>query len=317
MANIALLNRCNLKCPYCFASSYTGTEREDISEEAFEKALAFVANDREVGLIGGEPFLHKKINDFLEELQFDARFFRVTIYTNGIFIENSLGALRDRKFNLLINVNSRRDIGEKYFEKLKNNIGALLYVMPRDRITLGINVYEQNQDFSDFLEVVKEYGFKKIRVSLVIPHDKSEGAMAYFARMKNTLLSLYKDLKTLGVSPCYDCNVIPECVFTKEEREFLQTLSFESEYEREIFLGKRPVCSPIVDIYPDLTATRCFGMYDSEKVKITDFKNIEDLKNYFFMKIDSKLVHNPSKHECQSCYKYNTFGCFGGCLCYK
>ena len=53
------------------------------------------------------------------------------------------------------------------------------------------------------------------------------------------------------------------------------------------------------------------------KVKIDDFENIQDLKNHFFMEIDSKMVHILSKDECKDCYKQKVFGCFGGCLCYK
>ena len=88
-------------------------------------------------------------------------------------------------------------------------------------------------------------------------------------------------------------------------------------YERAIFMGERSVCSPVIDLYPDLTATRCFGCYGNLKVSIKDFKNINDLKNHFFMEIDSRLVHNYSRPECKDCYKFKTFACFGGCLCYK
>ena len=61
MANIALLNRCNLRCPYCFADNYTEGEREDINMDNFLSLLDFSADDREVGIIGGEPLLHKNI----------------------------------------------------------------------------------------------------------------------------------------------------------------------------------------------------------------------------------------------------------------
>ena len=134
--------------------------------------------------------------------------------------------------------------------------------------------------------------------------------------MKGALISLCKELKKLNVSPCYDCNAIPECVYTKKEKEFLATLPFESEFERRIFVGEASVCAPIVDIYPDKTATRCFGM-SNYKVKIDDFKNINDLKNHFFLVLDTKLVHKLSSKKCEGCYKQRVFGCFGGCLCYK
>ena len=317
MANIALLNRCNLKCPYCFADNYTASEREDISIDTFLRLLDFSETDREVGIIGGEPLLHKNIDTFLEILKNDMRFMRATVFTNGIFIDKHLSSLIHPKFILLINVNDTSDIGKINFERVDNNINLLINNGMQKNITLGINVYKENQDFSDFLYLVKKYGFTKVRLSVVIPHDKSEGGISYFYKMKPTLFKLYKELKELNASPCYDCNAIPECVYTDEEKAFLKTLPFVNDYERAIFMGEKSVCSPVIDLYPDLTATRCFGCYDNLRVKIEDFKNISDLKNHFFMEIDARLVHKYSRQECKDCYKYKTFACFGGCLCYK
>jgi MoaA/NifB/PqqE/SkfB family radical SAM enzyme len=315
MANIALLNRCNLKCPYCFANDYTESKGDDINVDTFLELLDFVAPDREVGLIGGEPLLHEKIDTFLEILDNDYRFRAVTLFTNGIYIDKHIDYLKSPNLIILINVNSKEQIG-KLFDKVDNGIELLINQGMKNSITLGINIYKENQDFSDILYLAKKYGIKKIRVSVVIPQDKSEGGINYFYRMKNTLLSLCRELKEIGACPYYDCNAVPECIYTDEETEFISSLPFNSEYEREIFMGKRSVCSPVIDIYPDKTATRCFGCYDN-KVKIEDFKSILDIRNYFFMQIDSRLVHNYSRKECKDCYKHKTFGCFGGCLCYK
>jgi len=317
VANIALLNRCNLRCPYCFANNYTADERQDIDIAKFGELLDFCAPEREVGIIGGEPLLHPNFDTLAEILAYDMRFMRVTVFTNGIFINKHLDALLNRKFHLLINVNSKADTSSAAFESVDNNIDMLITAGMKENITLGINVYQKNQDFSDFLYLVKKYGFKKIRVSVVIPHDKSQGGISYFKSMKKTLFSLYESLKELDCCPCYDCNAIPECVYSAREKAFLRTLPFANEYERAIFMGERSVCSPVIDLYPDGTATRCFGCYDMDRVNISEFKSINDLKNYFFMKIDSRLVHKLSRQECEKCYKYKTFACFGGCLCYK
>jgi sulfatase maturation enzyme AslB (radical SAM superfamily) len=316
MANIALLNRCNLKCKYCFADNYTGKEREDITLETFNKLLSFASQDREVGIIGGEPLLHKNIDTFLDILKNDMRFVRATIFTNGVYIDKHLPSLIHPKFIVLVNVNSPKDIGKSAFDKLDENIELLIENGMKRNVTLGINVYEENQDFTDFLYLVRKYTFNKIRVSVVIPSEKSEGGIDYFYKMKPTLFKLYKELKELGVSPCYDCNAIPECVYTNEEKAFLETLPFANDYERAIFMGERSVCSPVIDLYPDLTATRCFGCYDDLKVDIKDFKSLSDLSNFFFKEIDAKRVHTLSRPECMDCYDYKTFKCYGGCLCY-
>ena len=317
MANIALTNKCNLKCSYCFACDYREGEGENLTLSDFENILDFCAPDGEVGLIGGEPLLHKEIDKFLDILSWDDRFKRVTLFTNGLLIKEHIEALFIPKLTVLINVNSSKDISTLAFQRVREGIEALVKRGMGHQITLGINVYEENQDFSDFLSIVKEYGFKKIRLSVVIPNERQGSGIDYFYKMKPTLLALYRELAALSCAPCYDCNAIPECVYTEEEKAFLQTLPFANEYERQIFMGERSVCSPVIDIYPDYSATRCFGCYGMKKADIRDFKCITDLRNHFFMEIDSKLVHSYSRKECKDCYKHKTFACFGGCLCYK
>lgn len=316
MANIILTSRCNLSCEYCFAHELTESDAGDIKMDDFMQILDFAGADGEIGLIGGEPLLHKQINDFISILndRYDVR--RVLLFTNGIFLDRLDMRLLLSKTSVLVNVNSSSVIGSVAYEKMKNNICALLDFLPKSRVTLGINIYKENQDFGDLVSLIRELGVKRVRVSVVIPKDKGEGAFGYFARMKKTLLSLVKTLGSLGVCPAYDCNAIPECVYTKKEKELLASLPYENELERKIFMGEASVCAPIVDIYPDKSAARCFGMSEY-KVKIDDFENINDLKNHFFMEIDARLVHKRSKDACKNCYKNKVFGCFGGCLCYK
>lgn len=316
MANIALTSRCNLSCKYCFANELVDSATADITMENFIKALEFSLSDGEIGLIGGEPLLHKRINEILSILISTPEIRRVTLYTNGIYLNKIKKENIHHKIHFLVNVNSRDDIGEKSFNAVKSNVKDLLYYTTKDRVTLGVNIYKEKQDFTDILSMLDELSFERVRLSVVIPRDKSEGAFSYFMRMKPTLLSFCMQLGERGIAPCYDCNAIPECVYTSEEKELLTSLPYESEHEKRIFMGEASVCAPIVDIYPDMKASRCFGMSEY-KVSIEDFKSINDLKNHFFMEIDSRLVHKASKEQCKECYKQKIFGCFGGCLCYK
>ncbi|MBO5313202.1 MAG: radical SAM protein [Clostridia bacterium] len=317
MANIALLNRCNLRCPYCFADNYIADEGSDISLSTFKELLDFSATDREIGIIGGEPLLHKQFDEMAEILTNDYRFSKITVFTNGVFIDKHIDALSGGRIRLLVNVNSGNDIGSVAFDRMDRGLELLFERGMGAYVSLGVNVYKEEQDFSDIIYLIKKYGLRHLRLSVVIPKDKSEGGIPYFLRMKPTLMKLYEELVRLRVCPCYDCNAIPECVYTEQERELLARLPFDSQMERDIFMGKRSVCSPVIDLYPDYTATRCFGCYDMLRADVRDFDNITDLRNYFFMMLDSKLVHSYSWDMCQKCYKYKTFGCFGGCLCYK
>jgi uncharacterized radical SAM superfamily Fe-S cluster-containing enzyme len=59
ISNIAIVNYCNLKCPYCFADN----EQENpiyMSLENYIKTLDFILKNPVdgIGILGGEPTLH-------------------------------------------------------------------------------------------------------------------------------------------------------------------------------------------------------------------------------------------------------------------
>mgnify|MGYP003313974964 CR=1 FL=1 len=60
MANIAILNYCNLKCEYCFADDMIQEESTSIIIEDYQRILEFLSRGPQnyVGIIGGEPTLH-------------------------------------------------------------------------------------------------------------------------------------------------------------------------------------------------------------------------------------------------------------------
>ena len=72
MANIMMTDVCNLRCPYCFANEFVNKDRNEISEEAFDKAVDFIVGDgshSSVGLIGGEPTIHSNFEYLVTFMQ--------------------------------------------------------------------------------------------------------------------------------------------------------------------------------------------------------------------------------------------------------
>ena len=76
-------------------------------------------------------------------------------------------------------------------------------------------------------------------------------------------------------------------------------------------------CSPVVDIRQDLTAVRCFGLSDCTKTKISDFKSLADLRNYYINEVDSYAYKIGVSDECKDCYRRKTLRCSGGCYAFK
>ena len=321
MANIMITKKCNLACPYCFANEFVNAEKSenmDITIENFQKILDFIVGDgsvKSVGLIGGEPTCHKNFDDILDILIDDVRVENVTVYTNGILLEHHIEKLNHPKIHLLVNSNdlSYNEILQKQFLKSLDKVFCVM----GDRTILGANYYKPDYDYDYILRLVEKYQCKKLRVSVSVPNKKDYNyqPLEYFRHIKPFIFKFFLELKVRGVLPYLDCNIFPACLVTAEDMLLLDEFGAENPLS---ILKNRPVgCVPVIDIMPDFTAVRCFGLSEYTKVNINEFASISDLRNYYLRSFDAYAVNTFHSEQCEDCYKYKTMKCFGGCLIYK
>jgi len=322
MPNIMLTYGCNLKCPYCFANEFVNKKSSYITEENFVKAVEFLTREdtARIGLIGGEPTLHPKFRDFLEYLIANRRVAEATIYTNGILLDRYTNQVISPKFRLLVNCNSPEEIGPENFEKLRGNLLTLIneHYM-RDRMNLGINLYRDDLDYSYIISLLKECGLHRVRISLTVPDFSTCGgvkALEHFRSRKDFLLRFLHDMQDNDILPYYDCNKPPYCIWTDEEKDWLE--SYVGRYGVESnLIGDHSFCFPVIDILPDLQAVRCFGMSEYEKVRIEDFSGVSEIAGYFLNHIDAASYQIPAAEECKDCRKRQTRKCTAGCIGFK
>ena len=323
MANIMITEKCNLRCPYCFANEFVGKSTEDISLTSFKKALDFSLTNSEetIGIIGGEPTIHKQFRGMLKLIIEDNRIQRCTLFTNGILIDKYIKELTHPKFNLLINCNAPQDIGEEQFNRMVHNIAKFTgeYYMG-DRITLGINMYHPNFSYEYILELLKQYNFKYVRTSISVPNSeqlRNKSALDYFYEMKPYVLKFYYDALDAGIIPFYDCNAMPQCIFEKHEIETLEQKLIATGNEDRNLLCDLTTCEPVIDILPDLSVIRCFALSEYEKAKISDFNTIFEARAYFNNCFDTLGYHVCTDKKCSDCYERKTMKCSGGCYAFK
>ena len=313
MANVILTNVCNLSCPYCFAGALRSLDRKFISRETFDRAAAFLlkSHSNEIGLIGGEPTLHPEFGDILRKSA--DLFGRVFVYTNGVYLEHFFpDALRDN-ICYLVNVNSSQVIGKKYFYRIEHMLDTAAQSDMIAQFALGVNVYEPDQNFDDVLHLCETLGMNGLRLSVVVPDNAGEERRNWFLRLKPALMRLYGELSRRNIVPKYDCNIVPPCVFTQQELDFIRTLPGNSSDIARL-TGEMAVCRPVVDIYPDLTVARCFGMSRYRNHHIDEFNSLDDIIRFFLYEIDGRLLYADSDKQCQECYRRKTLQCSGGCL---
>ena len=337
MANIMLTDICNLRCPYCFANEFVNKSANEISIENFKRALDFIATEpnAKLGLIGGEPTIHTQFAELLKIVISDPRYKDVVLFTNGVKFEEFANELSHPKFHILLNCNSPKDIGQKAFDKMVANLDLMVnkYYM-HDRVTLGINIYKPDFDFDYILELLKKYNFQRVRMSITVPNTSEKrdfNVKDYFSSIKPRFKEFIYAMLSNDIMPTYDCNKMPTCVLTEKEMMEFNELITKRQRDREMRrLPPLPMphvssaintdvvnCAPVVDIRQDLTAVRCFGLSDCTKVKISDFKSLPDLRNYYMNEIDHYAFKFGIDNECENCYRRKTLRCTGACIAFK
>lgn len=323
MPNISLTFRCNLRCPYCFAHEFIESCTPDISLANFDAAVEFCtrAAPVHIGLIGGEPTLHARFGDMLRRLSANPRVLGVTVFTNGILAERFAEELSHPKVSLLVNWNPPEEIGEAAFEKIRRGVDELVVARGMgNRVNLGLNLHGRDMEYGYMLDLLERYGLRKVRISLCIP-DFPQGCDAdvleYFRERAPFLMRMFKDMDARGVLPYYDCNRPPVCVWTYEERRWLEEYAMRHGAKAEALADAGSFCRPVIDIMPDLSAVRCFGMAHFGKVSIADFPSLPELEAHFMRQIDRRAFRIYDAPECENCHLRRRWLCCQGCMGFK
>lgn len=310
---------CNQKCPYCFASEFVNVGKNDMTFENFVKATEFILTEKDekrlgkIGIIGGEPLLHPQFDKFVSYLVNKKEINRITIYTNGVLLEEHMDVLLNDKVGLLINVNAPNDVGSVNFDKTTKAIDLLVNKYgKRNRLTIGLNIYD-NIDYSFFINIAEKFEIPRVRLSIVVPaYGKKKRGFEHFLALKNKVLEITKALLLRDIKFGFDCNWPVQCMWTAEEIEDLRLMGLCSD-SRDLIPLNHSCCSPVIDILPDLMAIRCFGLSDKTKMNIEQFRTISDLRQHYVRCIDIILAQNPLIEKCNECHLFMS-KCYGGCL---
>lgn len=314
--NIMFNNYCNLHCKYCFAS-LEPKKRIDISDENLKYYIEFckTSNFRHLRILGGEPTLHPKFTEHLYNAVNDSFFQGVRLFSNAINLNKEMAQiLAHPKGSVLVNLNHPDDIGEKLYEKTLENLAWLIrFYMDkhiRPAITLGINIYSPDFDYDYILEATKLFHLERIRYSITVPNDHEKKIdRAYYQSFVPRLVEFLTECSKNNIMTTSDCNTAPKCVYSHDQ-------IIELLYGRHNILHKE-ICSPVMDVRPDLQVSRCFAFEDKIMVNLKDFKNYREINDFFRSKVDVHRFELPTYSDCPECQWFQKKRCQGGCLAYK
>jgi len=331
MANLVINTFCNLRCPYCFAEDEKAVYvNEEMNMDTVKQAVEFITRtEGRVGVIGGEPTFHSRFREIMYYLFDNPKVTSITLYTNGTNLAKYKDILINPKVGMLINLNANGICSDQKVAEIVRDAKEIvdgkalrgLY----GQVNLGINIYSPEQKIDYIFDAATTLGVNRLRFSTSIQQfelNNTPNPLEYFRKMKSKLIEFFDKCLRNGIIAGEDCNFIPWCILTDEEREKYNTgfANLAQQYGTDFQpLGANNAClsgGHPIDIHPDLTLSRCFGMSEYTKTPVTMFRNLNDVHAYFRNQYDAPSMMLHMSSECDSkCENY--LACSGSCLKYK
>ena len=276
MPNIAITSYCNLHCPYCFAQQMMNENNiNNISLEMFDKILEWIQpyvaeTQNRTGIIGGEPTLHPQFEQIMEKISAFCykNNSKSILFTNGIYLTENLFKFIPDNMRILINYNHPDYLTKENQAQLNNNLDFLYSIgwLP-DKVTLGINLCEEINDYNYFKETIKKYNCYKFRMAVTYP-VKGQDLNQYYLNMKNKFLEMIQFAIDMNLDKIdMDCK-IPINYFNEEEQKLIYQIIPEEKYNES--------CHPEYEIFSNFTMSSCFAHY--KVINCNRWNNFKEFK---------------------------------------
>ncbi len=313
MPNILLTQKCIRSCPYCFARKHMhdAPPKDILKWEDLIYIIDFFQSggDNGISLLGGEPFLHPDIVDYI--LYIIDRGLHVTVFTSGVvgekIMSDAISKFEDinpQMLSFVVNLNNPK---ETTFSE-NETVGRFLEVFSR-YTALSINVFKLNFDYSYALNAINKYGLQKhIRLGLAHPIPGKKNMCIKpdrLEKMAEELMNYLPTFEAFDIHVGFDCGM-PMCIFTDDELGKLYKHSLG-----QVNFG----CGPAIDIGPDLSVWACFPLSSYNKKSLLEFQNHEELCKFFEGFHNMVRVENGGIFEkCDYCEFRKKNLCAGGCI---
>ena len=307
--NVMLTAFCNRKCSYCFASKEMSRyrnkrENTEMSPENLNIVIKFLKKSgiTDFRMIGGEPTLYSRFKEIYNMISDSG--FTITIFTNGIFDKNKRIFLSQKEnLNILLNVNHPKDYIKGMWKTVLRTIIEL-----NEKITLGFNIYKIDFNPHFLLDLIEKYKIHQRKIRLGIANPILSGNNVYIdlkdhRKIANRIVNFSRQCNKLDITLSFDCGFVL-CAFTKEQL---------GELYYNVGSVPKTNCSAPIDVAPDLKLFYCFSLSDKSDVKLTDFKDISEIKNFFEDKFKA-FKRIGGMERCFNCKYLKRQQCIGGCI---
>jgi hypothetical protein len=263
---------------------------------------------REIGLLGGEPFLYPYLGEVLKLLWQENIVPKIfTSATNPL--PASLRDIDIEKYPLsfVVNIGTRDSYSNEKYKNLIDFFAKFHLVS-----SLSYTLLDLDADPSFLFDIIDQFQLltRSIRVGVALPvykggnqyidkkdYKKSGEFVVKFAG------TAYERNVTLGM----DCG-FTACMFSPREIGALQRCGVRFSF----------VCGAAIDIGPGLKAWNCFPLFQLHKEDVLESKNMHELIQKFDTNMDEYFNHQAGIfQECDDCKYFKRHACEGGCKSFK
>ncbi len=309
--NLILARACTNNCPYCFEATEREKGRQNlISAENVIKVAEWArkSNLASMSFLGGEPFLHPELGNIVKLFRRACPGTNLRILTGGVFNKRLLDTISPQDTGLVFNVNEPRDYkNPKHFNKVINNIEQS--IRKGFNVVLGFNVWRRDFDTRFMPELANRLGRSKFCWTVANPikgHTSNVVGFDQYNVLADRCFEMLKNASSLKLETLSDCP-LPYCFFNDAQ------LGWVTQYHPRT-ISNLGVCSPILDITPELEVIRCFALSGMQRVNLLDFRNELELRDWFIKNIDDRLLQGGCFTKCNHCIHFEKGRCYGGCL---
>lgn len=313
MANLYLTHKCNRGCPFCFARKVFkeggGNIDEILTIEEVKTLINHFPNQlREVGILGGEPFLYPHLGELLKLLWQNNIMPKIFTSATNPMSEN----IRDidvskSPVNFIVNIGTRDTYSDEKYNNLVEFFSKFNAVS-----SLSYTILDLNADTTFLFDIIDQFKLltRSIRVGIALPIYK--GGNQYVAKEQ---YKQFADFFVKFAQKAYDRNVILgmdcgyiACMFTPTQIGTLQRCGVKFSF----------VCGAAIDIGPKLQAWNCFPLFQLHRENVLEAKNMDELIKKFNTKTNEYFNNQIGIFEtCRDCKYFKRKVCEGGCKSFK
>ena len=294
VVGIFINNKCNLDCEFCYFP-WDEMKQEDMDLKEFNRILnhKFFADALRVSLAGGEPFLHRRIFDFIELVHQKKKI--LSIVSNGTYIKkyfneiissnlDSLMISHYEEFFPKIATQIKRLAEEIRYNK-KNHYLSLCKIIDKENYKVMDGIIEESIDLKLMgVNLNPYFPNSKEEVSNKVLFDDNYEIVEYIKLLKNKYQNSPINI-TYPTFVSHDINKMKGCVFLKN----------------------------MVSVDIDGNISPCCFIAPPNSLHGNLYSDGEDTFNNTFYKQfrkafkDKSLNHAYIKNHCQNCYfAYNS-----------